>query len=66
MLIFYQQRPVFVLKKCPRPQRPKKANEGQQRPANSKTLDFFGIITTQCKIINKWEYKTKKMRFKEI
>ena len=66
VLNFYQQRPVFALKNCPRPQRPKKANEGQQRPAKSKTLNFFVIITIQCKIINKCKYTTKKMCFKEI
>ena len=66
VLNFYQQRPVFALKNCPRPQRPKKANEGQQRPAKSKTLNFFVIITIQCKIINKCKYNTKKMCFKEI
>ena len=66
MLNFYQQRPVFALKKCPRPQRPKKAKEGQQRPTKSKTLNFFVIITIQCKIINKSKYNTKEMCFKEI
>ena len=61
-----QRMPVFYLKKCPRPQRPKKANEGQQRPAKSKTLNFFVIITIQCEIINKCKHNTKKMCFKEI
>ena len=35
VLTFYQKRPIFPLKNCPRPQRPKrpmKANKGQQSP----------------------------------
>ena len=63
VLNFYQQKPVFSLKNCPRPKRPKKTNEGQQRPAKSKTLNFFVIITIQCKIINKCEYDSKRICF---
>ena len=43
----------------------KKANEGQQRPAKSKTLNFFVIITIQCKIIDKCKYNTKKCVLKK-
>ena len=63
MLNFHQQRPVFALKNHPRPQRPKrpmKAKKGHQRPKLPKIIDF---INNQCKIINKWEYDTKKKLF---
>ena len=55
----YQQRPVFK-KNCQRPQmskRPMKTKKGHQRPELQKIIDFIKI---QCKIINKWEYNTKK------
>jgi hypothetical protein len=52
VLNFYQQRPVFALKKFPKPQRPKKANEGHQRPAKSKTLNSFVIMGEHVQLGN--------------
>ena len=66
MLNFYQQRGIFTKKTLCKAEEAEKANEGQQSPAKSKTLNFFVIITIQCKIINKCKYNTKKMCFKEI
>ena len=63
MLNFYKKGLFFALKNPPRPQRPMKANEGQQRPAKSKPSNFFVIITIQYKIINKCEYDPKNMCF---
>ena len=53
----------FLLKKSSKATKAKKVNEGHQRPAKSKTSNSFVIITIQCKIINKYEYDTKKMCF---
>ena len=63
MLIFLSEKTNFSLKKLSKATKAKKANEGQQRPAKSKTSNLFVIITIQCKIINKCEYDTKKKCF---
>ena len=60
---FLSKKASFCLKKLSKATKAKKANEGQQRPAKSKTSNLFVIITFQCKIINKCEYDTKKMCF---
>ena len=60
---FLSEKVSFCFKKLSKATKAKKANEGQQRPAKSKTSNFFVIITIQCKIINKCEYDTKKKCF---
>ena len=60
---FLSEKANFSFKKLSKATKAKKANEGQQRPAKSKTSNLFVIITFQCKIINKCEYDTKKMCF---
>ena len=40
-----------------------KAKKGHQRPELQKIIDFMDI---QCKIINKWEFNTRKLCFSKI
>ena len=63
---FLSTKASFCFKKSSKATKAKKANEGQQRPAKSKTSNFFVIITIQCKIINKCQYDTKEMCFLKI
>ena len=53
----------FCLKNSSKATKAKKANEGQERPAKSKTSKLFDIINIQCKIINKCECNPKKRCF---
>ena len=65
MLNFYQQMPVFALKKCPRPQRPMKANKGQQSlklqisfllsSFNAKSSINVNMILKECVFLKKPE-----------
>jgi hypothetical protein len=61
VLNFYQQRPVFALKKYPRPQRPMKANKGQQSPKLqiSLLLSLFNVKSSikVNMILNKSDFK---------
>ena len=52
---FLSAKASFCFKKSSKATKAKKANEGQQRPAKSKTSNFFVIINIQCKtkIVNK-------------
>ena len=74
VLIFYQKKLVFALKKYPRPQRPKrpmKANKGQQSPKlqislllslfNVKSSTNVNMIPEKCLVKNLWNYILLKM-----
>jgi hypothetical protein len=57
----------FCLKKSSKATKAKKVNEGQQRPAKSKTSKKnYLYFIVQSKTINKCEYDTKKMCFYKI
>ena len=61
-LNFYQQRSVFALKICQRPQRsirPMKA----KKPVKGQNFKNHYFINIQSKIINKWECNTRKNLF---
>ena len=63
---FLPKKASFYFKNSSKATKAKKANEGQQRPAKSKTSKFFDIINIQCIIINKCKCNSKKRCFKEI